>query len=123
MYKFLKLGENHKGSCGDDAGVSKAKDPQEFPEQLKCPICFDIPQVKIYQCKNGHTICATCLASVRKCPQCRVAFEVDGALIRNLALEALLDSMAVFCPYNKNGCKQLMSRKQVKSHMIDCMYK
>lgn len=51
------------------------EDSDEVPEQLKCPVCFEIPEKEIFLCKNGHTICKQCCANIPHCPQCRVPYE------------------------------------------------
>ncbi len=97
----------------------------DIPDEFRCPICFEVPQAEIYQCTNGHTICASCQSNIQLCPQCRVPFQVgtEIGLIRNRVLESLLDSMIVPCPFKKNGCLNKVSRKDAKLHMIDCIYK
>ncbi len=67
----------------------------EFPEQFKCPICFEIPEKEIFQCQNGHTICDVCVQCLSLCPQCRVGLK--PAKIRNRALEEILDLMTFDC--------------------------
>ena len=41
----------------------------------KCPICFDWLRGVIYQCSDGHSLCAHCKPKVRgdRCPTCRGA--------------------------------------------------
>lgn len=114
IQKFANCGSSLLKSSGCDDGI---------PEQLKCPICYEVPSAEIFQCKNGHTICNRCLASVQQCPQCRIPFRVDGELIRVRALESLLDSMMVPCPYKSGGCVEIISRKQLKDHVINCVHK
>ncbi len=52
-------------------------------KEVECPICLQLPDKEIYQCKNGHMICASCSSEVETCPQCRCDLEVNGVLIRN----------------------------------------
>lgn len=98
----------------------------DFPDQLKCPICVEVPEAEIYQCKNGHVICNKCKdqLTVGRCPQCRVAFEVDGGdLIRNRVLESLVKSVVVPCPFRHNGCSRNFSLKKIKNHSVNCEHK
>ncbi|CAL8124308.1 unnamed protein product [Orchesella dallaii] len=60
-------------------------------EDLRCPVCWDLPPGNIYQCKNGHTICETCVNNLYNCPQCRVPYGNDR--IRNRVAEALINNI------------------------------
>lgn len=95
----------------------------DVPLPLKCPICFKVPRAEVYQCKNGHAICKSCQRECRVCPQCRIPFQVDGQLIRNRALEALLDTLLLSCIYKPWGCLDLVKRDEMKDHSINCKYK
>lgn len=66
-------------------------DVDSLPDQLKCPICFEVPEGEIFQCKNGHAICPQCSSNLDNCPQCRVSFE-EGK-IRNRAMESFLEAV------------------------------
>lgn len=91
-----------------------------FPEQFKCPICFEIPEKEIFQCQNGHTICDICIQSLSLCPQCRI--ELGTSKIRNRGLEELLDMMKFDCSYKSDGCKTKVSRKELTSHDENCTF-
>lgn len=99
------------------------KNEDDIPEQLRCPICFEVPLAEIYQCKNGHTICNECEANVKECPQCRIPIPVNGELIRNRALESLLDNLTVSCPNQLKGCKEKLLKKNVKNHLPNCVHR
>lgn len=92
-------------------------------EDAKCPICFEIPAGEIYQCKNGHSVCATCCFNMQQCPVCRALY-TDGR-IRNRTLETVLDNMDVEinCPNMILGCKQKIVRKQAQAHASVCIFK
>ncbi len=93
----------------------------EFPEDLKCPVCFEVPEKEIYQCKNGHTICDECSEDMSLCPQCRVEMGGDNK-IRSRALENLLDMMKFDCSYKADGCTAKTSRKDITSHFESCPF-
>ncbi|CAL8133681.1 unnamed protein product [Orchesella dallaii] len=94
----------------------------EFVDQLRCPICFEIPQKEVYQCRNGHTICSNCSKCMENCPQCRVPFGNENK-IRVRALESLLDTMKFDCSNKEFGCKQKLKRKEMASHAELCIFK
>lgn len=129
MYSIQKIPEEsscmqasaaHSTINLDSAGLLTG----DIPDEFKCPICYEVPQAEIYQCTNGHTICSSCQSkNGRLCPHCRLPFHVESGLIRNRALETLLDSMIVPCPFKKDGCLDNVSRKNVKMHRINCIYK
>lgn len=62
------------------------------PSCLNCPICFEVHQGKVFQCKNGHVICEKCSDSVKNCPQCRIPF-TGKSKIRNRALEEIIEKL------------------------------
>lgn len=93
----------------------------EFPEQMKCPICFEIPENEIFQCKNGHTICDICSGSVQLCPQCRVNLNNENR-IRNRALEELLDMMQYNCSFKDKGCNERVARQAITEHFETCEF-
>ncbi len=84
---------------------------------LSCPVCLEIPKKEIYQCKNGHVICAQCLSSgvSGKCPQCRVPLDRDHAT-RNRSLESILDTMTFDCPQKLKGCTEKLARGSFQMH-------
>lgn len=99
-------------------------DPSEIPEQLKCPICDEIPLDEIYQCENGHTFCDICEMSIgNTCPQCRV--QIGRKRIRNRALEGLLDGMdlKLDCPFKNQGCTAKVERKLMEDHKENCQFR
>lgn len=88
-------------------------------DDLKCPVCYEIPEDQIFLCQNGHTICGKCSASVQICPQCRVSLTL--VKVRNRTLEALLDKLKFECSNKELGCKEQVGRKEIKRHLIDCV--
>ena len=87
-------------------------------KQLECPVCISTMMPPIKQCLNGHTICATCAATVDKCPECRA----DGRpSIRNLALEKMASELAVPCEHV--GCKARIKYGEMTEHVKQCQYR
>lgn len=62
-----------------------------FGVKLDCPICLEdfVSGCPIYQCHNGHLLCALCHTRFTLCPQCNV----KTTDIRNRALESLIEGM------------------------------
>ena len=43
---------------------------RELEQELECPVCMEISRPPIYQCEEGHIICATCKPILTQCPSC-----------------------------------------------------
>ena len=46
----------------------------ELEQELECPVCMEISRPPIYQCEEGHIICATCKPILTQCPSCSNAY-------------------------------------------------
>ena len=59
---------------------------QDLEEILECPVCLIRPEpnVLIFQCREGHSICETCKLTVDLCPICRNTW----SMTRNRLAEA-----------------------------------
>ncbi|XP_045452393.1 cysteine and histidine-rich protein 1 [Melitaea cinxia] len=88
---------------------------------LCCAVCLDLPQAAVYQCSNGHLMCAPCfnhlLADARlrdetaTCPNCRV--EISKALSsRNLAVEKTVSELPLECRH----CTRVFPRHSLHNH-------
>lgn len=91
----------------------------ELFDEIKCPICLEIPQTEIFQCSNGHSYCDICSVNIEECPLCRKPF--TG--IRNRALESLLDKIKFDCANKTFGCGVTTHRTQISAHRRYCTYK
>lgn len=103
---------------------------------LCCTVCLDLPVTVIYQCSNGHLMCAGCfshlLADARlkdeqaTCPNCRCEIS-KSSCCRNLAVEKTLSELPASCNY----CNVMFSRNCLEVHQRDecferptkCVYK
>ncbi|CAG9821247.1 unnamed protein product [Phaedon cochleariae] len=75
---------------------------------LCCAVCLDLPRAAVYQCTNGHLMCAGCfthvLADARlrdesaTCPSCRVDIGRSSAT-RNLAVENAVSELPAECQF------------------------
>ena len=41
---------------------------REIERELECPVCMEIAKPPIYQCEEGHIICAHCKPLLTNCP-------------------------------------------------------
>ncbi|CAH0713050.1 unnamed protein product, partial [Brenthis ino] len=117
----------------DDEGPSPKKrktvienEPSEKLEHrlggiLCCAVCLDLPQAAVYQCSNGHLMCAPCfthlLADARlrdetaTCPNCRVEISKTSAS-RNLAVEKTVSELPSECKH----CTRVFPRHSLQHH-------
>ncbi|XP_027048166.1 cysteine and histidine-rich protein 1-like [Pocillopora damicornis] len=88
---------------------------------LSCTVCLDLPTKSVFQCRNGHLMCASCfthlLADSRlkneqsSCPNCRT--EINRNICsRNLAVEKAISELPAECPY----CNHELPRSHLKNH-------
>lgn len=88
---------------------------------LCCAVCLDLPRAAVYQCLNGHLMCAGCfthlLADARlrdetaTCPNCRVEISKTSAT-RNLAVENAVSELPSECQY----CNKQFPRNSLDRH-------
>ncbi|KAG9137776.1 hypothetical protein Leryth_019397 [Lithospermum erythrorhizon] len=88
-------------------------------ELLQCPVCDISMYPPIYQCPNGHTICADCRTRIEsRCPTCR--FELGD--IRCLALEKVGESLELPCRYQSLGCNDIFPYYSKLQHEQHCHF-
>ncbi|XP_022200961.2 cysteine and histidine-rich protein 1 homolog [Nilaparvata lugens] len=88
---------------------------------LCCAVCLDLPKAAIYQCTNGHLMCAGCfthvLADARlrdeqaTCPNCRIEISKSSAS-RNLAVEKAVRELPSECQF----CSKEFPRNTLERH-------
>ena len=71
-----------------DSSLSEAE-LKELEAELECPVCMDISRPPIYQCEEGHIICATCKPLLTQCPHCAKVY--SNPVIRCRFAEKLAD--------------------------------
>lgn len=105
--------------------LSHNLDGDKLEERLEgilcCAVCLDLPKTTIYQCGNGHLMCAPCfthlLADSRlkdetsTCPNCRCVINRDNCC-RNLAVEKAVQELPGDCRY----CGKLFARVKIDAH-------
>ncbi|KAJ6820781.1 E3 ubiquitin-protein ligase SINA-like 10 [Iris pallida] len=96
-------------------GISATIDP----DVLDCPVCFEPLRPPLFQCQNGHVACSSCCNKLQnKCPSCKLSINYS----RCLALEKVIESIKVPCPYAKDGCKGKLSYAEHLSHADTCIF-
>lgn len=103
---------------------------------LCCTVCLDLPKASVYQCTNGHLMCAGCfihlLADARlkeeqaTCPNCRC--EISKSLCcRNLAVEKAVSELPSECGFcMKAFPRSLLERhkkEECQDRVTQCKYK
>ncbi|XP_063905358.1 zinc finger TRAF-type-containing protein 1-A-like isoform X2 [Zophobas morio] len=88
---------------------------------LCCTVCLDLPKAAVYQCSNGHLMCAGCFthlladASFRDetstCPTCRIEI-CKSTAIRNLAVENAVSELPTECQF----CNEQFPRNSLDRH-------
>ncbi|XP_019873777.1 cysteine and histidine-rich protein 1 homolog [Aethina tumida] len=107
--------------CSKNLDEKKNKLEDRLGGILCCAVCLDLPRAAVYQCTNGHLMCAGCfihvLADARlrdelaTCPSCRVEISKTSAT-RNLAVENAVSELPSECQY----CNKQFPRNTLERH-------
>ncbi|CAF1552737.1 unnamed protein product [Adineta ricciae] len=91
---------------------------------LSCCICLDLSTLAMFQCVNGHLMCASCfnhlLADCKlkdeqtTCPNCRCEISKSNCT-RNLAVEKTISELPIECDY----CHKIFLRSEIKLHQAE----
>ncbi|XP_051872777.1 zinc finger TRAF-type-containing protein 1 isoform X2 [Pristis pectinata] len=124
------------GSAGGAKAASENKLEERLYSVLCCTVCLDLPKASVYQCTNGHLMCAGCfihlLADARlkeeqaTCPNCRC--EISKSLCcRNLAVEKAVSELPSECGFClKQFPRSILERHQkedCQDRVMQCKYK
>ncbi|KAI0234717.1 Cysteine and histidine-rich protein 1-B [Lamellibrachia satsuma] len=105
--------------------VQSSKQPYKLEERLNgilcCAVCLDLPAITVFQCSNGHLMCASCLSHLladarlkdesATCPNCRCEIS-KTACIRNLAVEKAISELPAECRF----CSLRLPRSELAMH-------
>ena len=59
-------------------------------EAILCPVCYELPQSRIFVCKNGHDICSECYEQLRPTAVCPLGkCEYHQPPLRNKPIEGI----------------------------------
>ncbi|XP_053251059.1 zinc finger TRAF-type-containing protein 1 [Podarcis raffonei] len=121
---------------GAEGGGGGVKLEERLYSVLCCTVCLDLPKASVYQCTNGHLMCAGCfihlLADARlkeeqaTCPNCRC--EISKSLCcRNLAVEKAVSELPSECGFcMRQFPRSLLERHQkeeCQDRVTRCKYK
>ncbi|XP_029448088.1 cysteine and histidine-rich protein 1 isoform X3 [Rhinatrema bivittatum] len=119
-----------------EVGASSVRLEERLYSVLCCTVCLDLPKASVYQCTNGHLMCAGCfihlLADARlkeeqaTCPNCRC--EISKSLCcRNLAVEKAVSELPSDCGFClKQFPRSLLERhkkEECQDRVMQCKYK
>jgi hypothetical protein len=88
-------------------------------EDLNCSICYELPHNEIYQCQNGHLMCATCYKKLvdshqPRCATCRIHLNRERPT-RNRFAELILSQLLVPC--SNSQCTQQVRYSELNNHI------
>ncbi|XP_031127079.1 E3 ubiquitin-protein ligase SINAT2-like isoform X1 [Ipomoea triloba] len=86
---------------------------------LECPVCRNSMLPPIFQCPNGHTLCASCNGAQENCPTC----ESELGDIRCLVLEKVAESLDLPCRYQSAGCHDIFPYYRKLKHEKHCRFR
>jgi hypothetical protein len=93
---------------------------------LICPICQEIFLDPTITSICFHSFCKACIKKAiqfePQCPLCRKKLK-DEDVHLNLALQALIAELMVYCPFKKDGCNEIMRFEVIENHVkSSCLY-
>ena len=86
---------------------------------VECPLCKQIRRfTNIFQCKNGHNICAVCKVSIHACPKCGIEYDIPPK--RNKTAEDLIATGDFVFTCKHKGCDYRALRSKLERHEEVC---
>lgn len=116
----MARGQEGQGHCA----AKKARAEGDLLEQLECSACRFTPRDgAIYNCDNGHPVCARCHPRLSRCPMCRSkAFSQRNKLAERMR-ETLLQTVTIPCANELTGCKASGLWDDLKKHENVCLHR
>lgn len=105
-----------KNGTTNGSTIQKSNDNQSQLNMLECPVCLEYLIPPIYQCKIGHSICASCKSELSECPSCKSEF-VDT---RNFLVENMMSLIKYSCKYDE--CPYQGEPTSIKAHQETCIF-
>ncbi|CAL4951145.1 unnamed protein product [Urochloa decumbens] len=87
--------------------------------RLHCPVCTLPLKPPIFQCLFGHLACGTCRNQLPDTGRCFVCGHV-GAYGRSAALEDMVRTTRILCPYDAYGCGSYVTYYAAAEHQHAC---
>lgn len=122
MLEEKPLREAMARSC--DLAAKRPRSEQDLLEILECSACRFTPREGvIYNCDNGHPVCARCHPRLDRCPMCRSkSFSNRNRLAERLR-ETMLSTADIPCVNELTGCKAVGVWKDLKKHENVCLHR
>ncbi|CAL8110431.1 unnamed protein product [Orchesella dallaii] len=111
------------------APSSEGQKTWDFASILECPVCFSVPNMEIFNCEKGHSICGQCRKKLTTCVLCAGQYtqsrnfmmeSMISYLAKNNILELDAGRMHVECIYKDDGCSKLLLPSEIEVHELDC---
>ncbi|XP_059971749.1 zinc finger TRAF-type-containing protein 1 isoform X2 [Mesoplodon densirostris] len=133
--KRLRAAETAEAAAAA-AAAGSGKLEERLYSVLCCTVCLDLPKASVYQCTNGHLMCAGCfihlLADARlkeeqaTCPNCRC--EISKSLCcRNLAVEKAVSELPSECGFClcqfPRSLLERHQKEECQDRVTQCKYK
>lgn len=93
----------------------------ELLRSVECPVCRCVPTPPIYNCRNGHSSCNSCIVRLpsKKCGYCLAQF----TKMRNYPLENLITTRMFKCDFQNVGCPIMnLSMSEYDDHVRMCLF-
>ncbi|CAO2174414.1 unnamed protein product [Urochloa humidicola] len=87
--------------------------------RLHCPVCTLPLKPPIFQCLFGHLACSACLNQLPDTGRCFVCKHI-GAYGRSKAMEDMVRTTKIQCPYDVYGCESYVTYYAVAEHQRAC---
>ncbi|XP_053673809.1 uncharacterized protein LOC128724066 [Anopheles nili] len=65
---------------------------QTIVAALECPVCFDTIPPPVFQCQNGHLVCARCRVRADRCAICRERYTVGRSLLAEQVYRSITEA-------------------------------
>ncbi|CAH0727886.1 unnamed protein product, partial [Brenthis ino] len=101
----------------DSHGEAEPESVKDFNQSLlrllECPVCLEVMEPPMSQCRRGHLVCGRCRARLAACPVCRTPF----SSVRNRAMEAVSEMLRYPC---RHGCGRDARLRRRAAHEASC---
>jgi len=114
----IKVEEPVAGSVENDEAMI---DSNEASSTGACPVCLELPTKEVFQCCNGHLMCAACYYKIIKssspvCATCREPLDSTKSN-RNRFAEEIISKWTIKCL--NAGCNEQMPRADLEQHLLN----
>ena len=93
----------------------------DLESRLECPICSEIPdKIKIFACKNSHSICERCHGKITKCPECQGSYDDPPRRSRDMENIIAATITEHECRNRELGCTFKAKQRLMREHGKIC---